>query len=553
MKRLNESRTFDLAEEDSIFLCTGFVEETLREAGLNKKLLIRLVLLTEECVTMLRRHADEKKELRIQIRKGFGDLSVNLSAYGEEFEPYDKNVSINGELKDEDTQDVIRSILLKACGEQFKYAHRYGVNFIRLLAGEPGKKTLWMTLLALVLGVGAGLLLKCLPPAWGEAGNTYFLDPVKTMFMNALRIIIAPVVFFSIATCISTFKNLSELGRIGIKVMVMYLCTTIVAVLLGIGVFNMLSPGKEGMVLSGAMVTETVSVNTEVDTSVLSTIVNIVPDNLFRPFVESNTLQLIFLGVLDGFAVGLLGKYSERLKEALDALNSLFLTITMLITRLIPLAVFCSMAQMLLQLETRSLLSIVSVGGTVIVAIFLLLIIYGLLVFALGRLNPITFFRKIREGMLTSFSLCSSSAAMPINMKICKEKLGIAQKIYSFSIPLGATINMDGSCIILVVMGLFLAKVFGITITDSMMVSLIITIVLLSLGAPGVPGAGAVCLGIVLSQIGVPLGALGMVIPIMTFMDMFVTMSNTTGDMAITTIVASNEKLLDVKTYNRIE
>ena len=140
--------------------------------------------------------------------------------------------------------------------------------------------------------------------------------------------------------------------------------------------------------------------------------------------------------------------------------------------------------------------------GTVILTDFLMMAIYALLILCLGRRNPITFFRKIREGMLTSFSLCSSSAAMPTNMRICKEKLGIAQKIYSFSIPLGATVNMDGTCIILTIMGLFLAKIYGITMTGSMLFSLIITIILLSLGAPGVPGASIVCLGIVLNQTG---------------------------------------------------
>lgn len=553
MKKIRESKKFDLAEEASIALCVDFVEEKLKEAGLDTKPLLKMMLLTEECVAMLRQHSDGQRILRIRIRKSFGDLSVSLSASGSEFDPYDKDMEINGDIEEEDAQNAIRSILLKAYGEEFKYSHRNGENSFRLLASESGKKTLWITLIALALGLGAGLLLKLLPSQWGEISNKYFLDPVKTMFMNALRIIIAPVVFFSIATCISTFKNLTELGRIGAKVMVMYLCTTAFAVFLGIGVFYVISPGKTGVVFPGGMLTETVSINTNVNTSVLSTIVNIVPDNFIRPFVESDTLQLIFLGALIGFAVGMMGKYSEKVKEALEALNSLFLTVTRIVTKVIPLAVFCSMAQMLLQLNSGSLLSVLGVGGTTILALFLMLIVYGLLVFALGRRNPITFFRKIREGMLTSFSLCSSSAAIPTNMKICKEKLGISPKIYSFSIPLGATINMDGSCICLAVMGLFLAKVFGVTITESMLVSLIITIVLLSLGAPGVPGSGTICLGVVLNQIGVPLEALGVVIPILTFLDMFVTMSNTTGDMAVTTIVANSEKLLDVETYNRIE
>ena len=478
---------------------------------------------------------------------------MDLSASGEEFVPYGETDEIGGDTESEETQEAIRSILLKAYGEQFKYSHRNGVNSFRLLTGQSGKKTLWLTVAALALGLLAGMILKLLPTAWGEFSSTYLFNPVKTVFMNALKIIIAPVVFFSIATCVSTFKNLAELGRIGVKVMGMYIITTILAVLLSVGVFHVLSPGESGMALTGSMVTQAVEVDTNVDTSVLKTIMNIVPDNFLTPFTRSDTLQLIFLGIITGFAAGTIGRFSEKLKDLLEAMNSLFLTITTMITRFIPIAVFCSIALMLLQLDSASILSVLGAGGTVILTDFLMMAIYALLILCLGRRNPITFFRKIREGMLTSFSLCSSSAAMPTNMRICKEKLGIAQKIYSFSIPLGATVNMDGTCIILTIMGLFLAKIYGITMTGSMLFSLIITIILLSLGAPGVPGASIVCLGIVLNQTGVPLDAISLVIPIMTFLDMFETMSNTTGDMAVSTIVANNEKLLDVDVYKKAQ
>ena len=551
MKKVRESRTFPITEESGIRSCVDFVQEKLKQAGLDRKLLVKIMLLTEECAAMLRQHSDGKGGLRVRIRKSFGDLAVDLSATGSEFVPYDEDSSLSGDAEDAEAQDAIRSILLKAYGDQFRYSHRGGVNSFRLLAGQSGRKTLWMTLTALALGIAAGLVLRFLPAGWGETCSTYLFNPVKTMFMSALKIIIAPVVFFSIATCISTFKNLAELGRIGAKVMGMYIVTTIIAVLLGVGVFNVISPGEAGMALTGSLVTESVNVNTNVDTSILSTIVNIVPDNFLTPFTRSDTLQLIFLAVLTGFAAGTIGRFSDKIRDMLEALNSLFLTITTMITRLIPVAVFCSIALMLLQLDSGSILAVLGAGGTVILTDFLMMTAYALLILILGRLNPLSFFRKSREGMLTSFSLCSSSAAMPTNMKICKDRLGIAPKICNFSIPLGTTVNMDGTCIILTVMGLFLAKAYGITVSGSMLLSMVMTIILLSLGAPGVPGVAIVCLGIVLNQVGVPLDALSLVIPIMTFLDMFETMNNTTGDMAVTTVVARNEKLLDVERYNR--
>lgn len=551
MKMRREIRMFNLAEENCVSLCVDFVQEKLEQAGLDRKLRLKMMLLSEECAAMLREHSNGKGQLRVRIRKNFGDLAVDLFAHGEEFVPYEEAEETGVDAEAEATQEAIRSILLKAYGEQFKYSHRNGENSFRLLAGQSGKKTLRITMAALALGLLTGLILRLLPAVWGDFTSTYLLTPVKTMFMNALKIIIAPVVFFSIASCVSTFKNLAELGRIGAKVMGLYLITTLLAVLLSLGVFTLVSPGESGMALTGGLATQAVEVDTNVDTSLLSTIVKIVPDNLLTPFLRSDTLQLIFLGLITGLAVGTIGQFSNRLKDLLEALNSLFLNITMMITRFIPAAVFCSIALMLLQLDGSSILAVLGAGATEIGTIFLMLCIYALLILVLGRRNPVVFYKKIREGMLTSFTLCSSSAAMPTNMRICKEKLGIDPKVYSFSIPLGATVNMDGTCIILTTMGLFLARIYGISMSGSMLFSLMITIVLLSLGAPGVPGAAIVCLGIVLEQIGVPVEAISLVIPIMAFLDMFDTMNNTTGDMAVSTIVASREGLLDEEIYNK--
>lgn len=164
--------------------------------------------------------------------------------------------------------------------------------------------------------------------------------------------------------------------------------------------------------------------------------------------------------------------------------------------------------------------------------------------------NTLTFYRKYREGMITSFMLSSSSAAMPINMKCCTEKLGISPKVSSFSIPLGSTVNMDGTCIILVIGGLFLARAYGIEASGTMHLTLLITILLLSIGTPGVPGAGLVCLGIILETLGVLLEALGLVMGIYPFLDMFSSMSNTTGDVSVSLIVASGENLVDLAKYN---
>ena len=549
MKFINEKAAFPVKDNECIAKCMQFAEKELEEAGTDSRLAVRTQLLCEEMIAALIEHSSGKGDVRIQIRKILGDIGITISAKGEEFDLFGREGDISGELGDDEAEDLIRSIILRSYGENLKYSHKNGINSVRILAGQASKSAVKRTLIALGMGILFGLLLKFgLPEAAGAAICTYMLDPVSTMFMNALKIVIAPVVFFSIVTCISSFGDLSELGRIGARVMGMYLLTTVIAVLMSFGVTRLISPGTYGAAL-GMRNIQAVEVTADADTSLLSTIINIVPSNFLKPFLESDTLQLIFLAILVGVAVGKIGKYTPVLSDFFAACNSLFLTLTTMIAKVIPLAVFCSVSLMLVDLGGSSFLSLLSYFTTNVIEVFIMMAIYGLLVSVIGRHNPLTFFRKNREGMLTSFTLSSSNAAMPVNIRTCTDKLGISPKVCNFSIPLGATVNMDGTCIGLVVTGLYLAKMYGVDVPASALAPLALTIILLSLGCPGVPGAGLVITGIVLAQLGVPISAMGLVIAIDPVLDMFDTMSNTTGDVACALITASREKLVDDEIY----
>lgn len=530
--------------------CLAFIEGALGELGTDRKLILRAVLTAEELIAQFIESADEGASLRLQVKKLLGDVSISISVRGRELDLLE---SYGGDLAhagDAEAQQAIRSILLKAQSDRLKVTHRRGVNNARILVGQAQKSMAAWTVGALICGILFGLAMKFLLPASFSLGvSTYLLNPVKTMFMNALKIVIAPVVFFSIVSCIAQFKDLAELGRIAAKVMGIYLLTTVIAVALSLGTFALLHPGDFGFALSQG-ITEAVDVDMSTDTSLLSTLVNIVPSNFLRPFLESDTLQIIFLGVLCGVAIGMVGKYAPLLQDFFEACNSLFLTITTIISRVIPLAVFASTAIMVNDLGGGSLLGVLGLFGTYLVTIVSMLAIYGLLILVFGRLNPLTFFKKNREGMLTSFTLSSSSASMPTNMRVCTDRLGVSPKVSSFSIPLGATVNMDGTCILLTLSGLFLARAYGVAVPVSAMTSLAITIILLSLGCPGVPGAAFVCIAVVLENLHVPIEAMGLLMGIYPIIDMIGTMSNTTGDVACTTIVAKSENLLDMQVYN---
>ena len=549
-----KKKMFPADSPETISGCVEFIENALREMEIDRKLILRTVLIVEEVIVRMISNAGGK-HISVRIRRRFGDAEIRILSEGEAFELNGIGAVEAGDImnmEDEDAERAIRSIVLNSLGDHLKYSHKKGMNHVRIMAGQSEKSMLLATIFALVIGLLFGLLMKFVFPAAVTGGiSNILLSPVKTMFMSALKIVIAPVVFFSIVSCISQFKDLSELGKIGAKVMGMYLLTTVAAVLISVGMSILLHLGTPGFALSLSADAESVAgLNTEVDTSLLHTIINIVPDNFLSPFIESDTLQIIFLAVICGIAVGMIGEYSTVLQEFFEACNSLFLTITTMITRFIPVAVFCSVVLMMLKMGGKSFLSLLGMAGTHLLCVFCMLVVYGILILVLGRLNPLIFYRKNKEGMVTSFTLASSSAAMPVNMKTCTDKLGISSKVCSFSIPLGATVNMDGTCILLTVGGLFLARAYGISVTQSMFLSLIVTIVLLSLGAPGVPGSGLVCLGIVIGSLGVPIEAVGLVMGIYPFLDMFNTMSNTTGDVAAALIVASSEDLVDLETYN---
>ena len=537
-------------EVSSISECLEFIEKELKKAGVSTRLAVRAEITSEEMLLRLIENSTGEGSIRIQVKRMLGDTVINMSVKGNEFDLYGGKKELSEDIDDEDAQTVIRTFLLKANDSNLKYSHKDGVNSVRIMTGQSTVSSIKLTMGALALGILFGLILKFIMPEALCAGVCdYLLTPVSTVFMNALKIVIAPVVFFSIVTCISGFGDLSELGRIGARVMVMYLLTTVIAVVMSFFVTMLLSPGRFGAALA-MQGGQAVDINTNVDTSLLNTIINIVPSNFIQPFLESDTLQLIFLAVVVGIAVGRIGEYTPVLSGIFEACNSLFLTVTSMIAKFIPAAVFCSISLMLVNLGGSSFLTMLGYFCTNVIEILIMMAIYGILVLVMARVNPAVFFRKIRQSMLTSFTLCSSSAAMPENLKTCTDKLGISPKVCNFSIPLGATINMDGTCISLVLTGLYLAKMYGVNVPGSALPALALTIILLSLGCPGVPGSGLVCLGIVLNQIGVPISAIGLVIAIDPVLDMFDTMSNTTGDIACATIVASKEGLLDRKILN---
>ncbi len=553
-------REFD-ANINQIEAITDFIRDSLKGSKIKEKDIIKAVLTTEEAAGCLINHLPGKEfenaKIFVRINALLGYVNIELSAPGIEFS-LAKNMGrdVQELSKDndyenmDDIQESLSNIIMKSLADNIKYSHRHDFNYISMDVIRSKHAFLYRTLGAIALGIIFGIAFGALAaPDMVTAVNSNLLVPVKTMYMNALKMVVAPVVFFSIISCIVQFADLSALGRIGGKIIGTYLFTTCVAIAVGIGLFTLFQPGDAS--LAESLVADATSITSQtMEVSIKDTIVGIIPSDIINPFLKANMLQLIFMAVLIGIATGLIGKYSRMLTDLFTACNDLFLRIISMIIKAMPIAVFCSMSSMMLTMGIKTIVSVLEMFLIFLLGLLCMMFIYCLLMIIVGRIDPRPFVRKYFPYMLQVFSLNSSNAAIPLNMEACEKMLGISQRIFSLSIPLGATLNMDGACIYMPVFTLALAKTYGIEITGGALLSMVISIIVLSVGAPGIPGSGLICLSVLLAQLGIPVEAVGLVMGIDSLCGMFRSMSNCLGDVAVSTMVAKTEKELDMQVYN---
>ncbi len=530
----------------------AFVEEYLRERGVGRQETDRGTLTAEEALGSLLSHADGKGEIRLEVRDWLGTITVEMSVSGTEYDLAGniRSAAIpEGEYIGSAAQEAIQNILLRSLAKDIKYSHRKGLNYIRMTLVKSKRAFLYTMLASLISAILTGMLISAFcPESIQNVLNRYILIPVKTIYLNVFKMILAPVVFFSIVSSISGFTSLSDLGRIGGKIFTMYMLTTVIAVAVGIGSFYLLQPGEESMLeMSGPPASSAQSGSAGF--SFMDTFMNIVPSNIVDPFRNNDMPQLIFLAVLCGIATGLIGKYSGILRSIFEASGELFLKIAELVIVFMPVSVFCSTMSTVIGLGIRTFLALLGMFGTFIFGLICMMAVYCLLMLLVGRLNPGTFIRKYFPVMLQVLSMASSNAAVPLNMEFCKIKAGISEKVYRLSIPLGSTVNMDGMCIQLSIFALSLAKVYGVPVSTGSLLVMGFTVIILSVGAPGIPGAGVICLTVLLEQLSVPTEAVNMVMGIGPLLGMFLCMSNCTGDVVVTAIVARMTGEMDMDKY----
>lgn len=540
------------ADNTGIGNATDYIRQVLNDAGIKGNENSKNLLAAEEAMGELVAHADEDSQLLVHSRTFLGTTIFELSAAGQ---PIDIQKNFSPSIPDywaeSDTtiNAGLRSLILSSMWRNLKYKYVDGNNVMQLSV-TSSTHALFLTLGALFAALLAGIILtKLAPEDFLYALNDNFLAPVKNMYMNALKMLAAPVVFFSIVVCFSKQSNPSGLGRIGGKIIGLYMFTTLIATAVGLTVFFIFRPGDPS---AAAGITDgfSGSFSKVEEISFIKMITQSVPSNFLSPFLESNMIQLLFLAVITGLAVGLIGDYSTRMSSWFEACSELFMKIVSLVMHVTPLAVFCSILSMVIKTGPLLLLSLLGMIGTFLSGMGIMIFVYCMLMLLAG-INPLLFFRRYLSYMLQVFAIASSNASISLNMEACKKELGIDSRIYSLSIPLGATINMDGTCVLLAVQSLMLAQIYGVNVPAGAIASLAFSIIVMSVGAPGVPGAGAVILSMLISMIGVPVEGVTLILGVGPLVGMFITMCNCLGDVVVTMIVAKSEKMIDLNVYRR--
>lgn len=406
-------------------------------------------------------------------------------------------------------------------------------------------------LLGMLLGISTGVIIRFLFAQDGVI-HEYLINGLfdigGQIFVASLKMLVVPLVFVSLVCGTSSLKDISSLGRLGSKTVIFYLFTTALAIVVAIGLALFFGPGR------GADLSATSSFDGSSAPSLGAVIVDMFPTNPISSMAQGNTLQIIIFALLFGIAISASGKPGERVASFFLDINEVILKLVSLLMNLAPYGVFCLMAKLFSDIGLSAISSLfeyffVLVGALLIHA----LITYPVLLKVFSQLNPLIFLKKMEDAVMFAFSTASSNATIPVTMETATRRMGADNKIASFTIPLGATINMDGTAMMQGVATVFIAQAFNVDLTLMDYLSVILTATLASIGTAGVPGVGLVMLAMVLNQVGLPLEGIALIMGVDRLLDMLRTAVNITGDCAVTCIVAKSEGALDISRYNDIK
>ena len=409
--------------------------------------------------------------------------------------------------------------------------------------------------IALIVGAVTGMVLHYLVPD-GNIKNDVIVEGVLYVlgqgFIRLMKMLVVPLVFCSLVCGSMAIGDTKKLGNVGGKTLAFYLVTTAVAVAVALGIGTLLRPGI-GLDMSKIQVNAS-DIETMESASLAQTILNIIPDNPFKALANGEMLQVIVFALVVGVILAKLGERAEVVANFTSQFNDIMMEMTMMVMSLAPIGVFSLIARTFANIGFSAFIPLAKYMIAVLIALAIQCFgVYQILLKVFTGLNPIRFIKKFFPVMAFAFSTATSNATIPLSIDTLNKKMGVSKKISSFTIPLGATINMDGTSIMQGVAVMFAAQAFGIHLTPMDYVTVIGTATLASIGTAGIPSVGLVTLTMVFNSVGLPVEAIGIIMGIDRILDMARTAVNITGDAVCTTIVACQNGAVDKEVFNKAE
>ena len=408
-------------------------------------------------------------------------------------------------------------------------------------------------LLGLIFGAVFGIILNYLVPDSSIKNDVVIngvLYVIGNGFLKLMKMLVVPLVFTSLICGAAAIGDTKTLGKVGVKTIALYICTTALAVSVAIGVANLIRPGI-GLNMSEIQAGDAVTTTTT-QTGMADTLLDIIPDNPFGSLANGTMLQIIVFALIVGILIAKMGERAELLFNFASQCNDMMMEMTMFVMKAAPIGVFCLIAKTFSGLGLDAIIPLLKYVISVIAALAVQCFgVYMLLLFGFTRLNPVRFFKKFLPVFGFAFSTATSNATIPLSIETLEDKMGVSRRISSFTIPLGATINMDGTSIMQGVAVVFASQAYGIHLGLNGYLTVIATATLASIGTAGVPSVGLITLSMVFQSVGLPIEAIALIMGIDRILDMIRTAVNVTGDAVCTTIVAFQNKAVDIERFRR--
>lgn len=520
------------------------LQEHLREHRTDEKDIQTALLLLEEISVRFLEQAPEVP-VKVRVRNRLGNISLILENEADEFNPI-------SEIRDwgTESENYFRTLIFRANAEKLDYARQNGRNVIHIRARKPKYHMMVLALVMLVAGTLLGLLMvHTLSPERTALIDYQLFDTIRTLFFNALGMLIVPMIFFSVVSTIAGLSSLSDTERLGGKTMRTYMTTTVLAIGVGfLTAFLLIPQTMPEAVRSLAGNAAAVEADDLLDRDAL---INLIPKDLIAPIQTSNILQVMLLAVFVGVALGILGDKIQVLNRLIDDLTHLFQILVNIVAALMPFVTLVAMASLMITVGVAVIPLLLRLIFAEFVAVVILWLLYSIQLGLYG-LSPLPFW-KAMPGFFKKTGLPNYSGAyLPHSMELCTRTFGVSPRVASFTTSLGATINMDGACVHFVLCTVLFARIYGVSLDARMIATIALAVFILSLGDSAVQNSSLISMTSILTMIGVPTSALGLILGVDQVLDLFRCGSNIIGDLSSTLTIGKSEGEMDVEKYEAL-